>query len=71
MPSARPKSRVFGGEDVFSALERHRGAGLQRLVSLATQRERHLALAIELKSAIVELPLKQHVAKHRTQLFVA
>ena len=53
------------------AIEGHRRAGLQRFVTLAAERERHLALAIELKAAVVELTLQQHVAENRAQLLVA
>ena len=55
----------------LAAIERHRGAGLQRFVTLAAERERHFPLAIELKAAVVELALQQHVAEHRAQLLVA
>ena len=48
-----------------------RRTGLQRFVSLAPQRERNLALTVELEAAIIELSLQEHIAKHLPQLVVA
>ncbi len=68
---AETEIAIVGRENVLTAIEGHRRAGLQRFVALAAERERNLALAVELKAAIVELALQQHVAKDRTQLLVA
>ena len=39
-----PEIAVVRSEDILAALERHRGAGLQRFVPLAAERERALCL---------------------------
>ena len=62
---------VVRRENIFAALEGHGCTGLQRFVSLAAQRERHLTLPIELEAAIIELSLQEHIAKHLPQLVVA
>ena len=70
-PEHEPQVAIVRHEDVAAAHERHRGAGLQRFVALAAQRERNLALTVQLEAAVVELPLQQHVPEHRDELLVA
>jgi hypothetical protein len=48
----------------LAALERQRRAGVDALVAFAAGRERNLALAVELKAAVVEHALQVHVRKH-------
>src|SRR5579863_3234467 len=61
---------IVGRQNVPAAVEGHRGAGLKRLVAFAAERERNLTLAVELKAAIVELALQEHVAEDPSQLLV-
>src|SRR5580692_9839887 len=67
---AKPQVAIIGRQDVAAAIEGHRGAGLQSLMTFAAESERNFSLAIELKAAIVELTLQQHVAKHVAQLLI-
>ena len=70
MPTASPKIAVIRREDIFAANERHGRAGLDRLMPFAAERKRNFALAVELKSAIVELTLHEHIAEDRFELIV-
>ncbi len=68
---AEAEVAIVWREDVLAAIEGHRGSRLQGFMALAAERERHFPLAVELKAAIIQLTLQQHVAKNRTQLLVA
>ena len=67
----QPEIAIVRDEHVLPATEGRRRAGLDRFVAFGAQRERDLPLAVELKAAVVELALQQHVAEHRDELFVA
>src|SRR5579883_133670 len=69
-PQAEAEIAIVRRENVAPAVEGHRGAGLQRLVALAAQGEGNFTLPVELKAAVIELPLQQHVAEHGPQLLV-
>ncbi len=71
-PDAQRESEIaiVRNEDVLAAFEGHRGAGLHGFVPLAGRRERNLALAIELKAAVLQRTLHQHRAEDPDQLSI-
>src|SRR5579884_2051607 len=69
-PERETEVAVVRNQDVAAAREGHRRACLHRFVSLGAEREGDLPLTVQLEAAVVELPLEQHVPKHRDQLFV-
>src|SRR6202140_3905 len=62
---------IVRNQDVFAAVERERGAGVNPFVAFASGCKRDLALTIELEAAVVDRALQMHVAQHPAQLLVA
>ncbi len=70
-PQAEAEIAIIGRENIGTAIEGHRRAGLQGFVPFAAEGKGNLTLTVELKTAIVELALQQHVAEDVAQLLVA